>query len=66
MSDVKKDLADLDAAISRVIDALSGGTFDPDTLSDLKKELRILTDMRLEISNRARNSKRPNGKRSHA
>jgi hypothetical protein len=52
MSD-DKDLAALDAAISRVMAVLSGGKVDSGTRAMLEEELRIVTEMRLEISRKA-------------
>jgi hypothetical protein len=60
MSDDKLDLAAIDAAMSRVLHALSQGKYDADTRGKLEEELRILKGMRLEIAN-SRGAALPSG-----
>jgi hypothetical protein len=50
MSDTTEDLGTLDAAISRVKDALENDNPDADIREQLGRELAVLTDLRLKIS----------------
>ena len=53
LSDDKQDLETLDAAISRVLEALEKGKPDPDIRDKLNEELRILVAIRRKISSGA-------------